>query len=486
MFGNSRRGFHRDHLKRVHVAVLVADRDVFARHEGVAAESIAGLVILFRRFVIVEHPARMLRATRLVHELADLVVLLAPEAAHAAMLAVCPPQDGVDMALCIERRHELVAVLLRAQGELLRARKIEADALEFMRQLGHEAPPWLSGARADLCQKNWDWVDMAQDRDNVQDAVFRLLGSSATHGGQAVRRIDTHAASVFLAGDRVLKVKRAVRFPFLDYSTVEKRRAACMAELEVNRVFAPDIYRRVVPITREADGELKVDGRGEAVEWAVEMSRFDEDATLDRLAGRGRIDDALADQLGRTVAAAHAAAAVVDGGPWIAALADIIEQNAAAFREAADLFPQEAAARLTAQSRDAWRGLHPLLSERGRMGLVRRGHGDLHLGNIALIEGRPVLFDAIEFDPLIAQGDVLYDLGFLLMDLVERNLARAANIVLNRYLAETRRREDLDALRALPLFLSLRAAIRAKVTAARGACAPASRRDHAAADAMPA
>ena len=98
---------------------------------------------------------------------------------------------------------------------------------------------------------------------------------------------------------------------------------------------------------------------------------------------------------------------------------------------------------------------------------MRRGHGDLHLGNIALIDGAPVPFDAIEFDPLIAAGDVLYDLAFLLMDLVERRLTDAANVVLNRYLTETRRDENLDALAALPLFMSLRAAIRAKVTAAR-------------------
>jgi uncharacterized protein len=107
---------------------------------------------------------------------------------------------------------------------------------------------------------------------------------------------------------------------------------------------------------------------------------------------------------------------------------------------------------------------------------VRRGHGDLHLGNIALIDGRPVPFDALEFDPLVASGDVLYDVAFLLMDLVERKLQPAANVVLNRYLAETRRLEDLDALAALPFLMSMRAAIRAKVTAARVAVArPADR-----------
>src|SRR5262249_7286818 len=123
-----------------------------------------------------------------------------------------------------------------------------------------------------------------------QEAVFALLGEPATHGGTAVKRIDTHAASEFLAGDRAFKVKRAVRFPFLDYSTLAKRKSACEAELRINQPFAPEIYRRVVAITREADGALKLDGAGTAVEWAVEMHRFDENATLDRLAPTGQID----------------------------------------------------------------------------------------------------------------------------------------------------------------------------------------------------
>src|SRR6185369_3451380 len=115
-----------------------------------------------------------------------------------------------------------------------------------------------------------------------QEEVLAFLADPATHGGQEVRRIDTHAASVFLAGERALKVKRAVRFPFLDYSTLAKRKEACEAELRINQSFAPDIYRRVVAITREDGGRLTLDGAGAAVEWALEMRRFDENATLDR------------------------------------------------------------------------------------------------------------------------------------------------------------------------------------------------------------
>ncbi len=302
--------------------------------------------------------------------------------------------------------------------------------------------------------------------------MFALLSDPATYGGQQVKRIDTHAASVFLAGDRALKVKRAVRFPFLDYSTLEKRKAACEMELAVNRPFAPELYRRVVAITRSPDGTLAIAGDGAPVEWAVEMQRFDENATLDHLAADGRIDAALADTLGRTVAIAHASAPEVEAEPWIAALGDYIEQNDAAFRAMPALFPAGEIDALTSASRAAYTRLGPLFRERGRLGLIRRGHGDLHLGNIVLIDRRPVLFDAIEFSPLIASGDVLYDLAFLLMDLVERGLSPAANIVFNRYLVETRRASDLDALAALPLFLSVRAAIRSKVTAARIERAP--------------
>src|SRR5580704_14096148 len=95
---------------------------------------------------------------------------------------------------------------------------------------------------------------------DTQEPVLALLADPATHDGRAVKRIDTHAASIFLAGERAFKVKRAVRFPFLDFSTLEKRKAACEAEIAVNRAFAPQIYRQVVAITRAADGALALGG----------------------------------------------------------------------------------------------------------------------------------------------------------------------------------------------------------------------------------
>ncbi|HWP25436.1 MAG TPA: AAA family ATPase [Xanthobacteraceae bacterium] len=282
-----------------------------------------------------------------------------------------------------------------------------------------------------------------------------------------MRRIDTHASAVFLAGDRAYKVKRAVRFPFLDYSTLEKRHAACLNELEVNRRFAPELYCGVVPITRQPNGKLAFGGAGDPVEWVIEMVRFDEKQMLDRVAENEGISDALAERLGTAVVEMQKQAPAIDGVRWLGALGQFIEQNTYAFRAEPALFPPDAVAKLDQGARTLLHKLLPLLRRRGRSGLVRRGHGDLHLGNIVLLNNRPVPFDAVEFDPLIAAGDVLYELAFLLMDLIERRLERAANIVFNRYMADTHRPEDMEGLAALPLFMSMRAAIRAKVTLAR-------------------
>ncbi|MBV9632975.1 MAG: AAA family ATPase [Xanthobacteraceae bacterium] len=300
----------------------------------------------------------------------------------------------------------------------------------------------------------------------AQEAVFRFLADPATHDGAAVKRIDTHAASVFLAGPSAYKVKRAVRFPFLDFSTLEKRKAALDAEITANRPFAPELYLEVLPVVRR-DGTLTLGGDDPAVEWALKMRRFDETQTLDFLADAGRIDKALIEELARAVAAAHERAPIADAHAWITALSEYVEQNDVALRERADLFDPQRVDTLTARSRTAFARVRSLLVERGAQGLIRRGHGDLHLSNIALIDGRPVPFDALEFDPVVASGDLLYDLAFLLMDLIERMRQADANLILNVYLEETRRRSDLDALAALPLFMSVRAAIRAKVTAAK-------------------
>jgi aminoglycoside phosphotransferase family enzyme/predicted kinase len=297
----------------------------------------------------------------------------------------------------------------------------------------------------------------------MQERVFAFLDDPAAH--PHVHRIDTHAASVFLEGDRALKIKRAIRFPFLDYSTLEKRKAACEEEIRINHPFAPQVYHRVAAITQNADGSLDIDGNGRPVEYAVEMTRFDERQTIDHLAAAGPLDPDLVDGMAAAIAASHEAASPVPAEPWIDSIPGIIEGNAAAFRDAA-CFSAGDVEYLRQASHSAFARIRGALEQRGRQGYVRRCHGDLHLANIVLIGRKPVLFDAIEFDATMASTDVLYDLAFPLMDFARYGRQAAANALLNRYLALTAS-ENLDALATLPLFLSLRAAIRAHVLIAR-------------------
>ncbi len=288
----------------------------------------------------------------------------------------------------------------------------------------------------------------------MQESVFAFLTDPTMH--PQVHRIDTHAASVFLEGDRALKIKRAVRFPFLDYSTLEKRKAACDEEIRINRQFAPQIYRRVVPITQDSDGSLDIDGSGTPVEFAVEMTRFDERQTIDHLAEAGEPDSDLVNAIADAIGASHTVPPPIP---------TFIKGNTTAFRTAA-CFSERNIDDLNAASQSAYLRIRELLRQRGRDGYVRRCHGDLHLANIVLIECKPVLFDAIEFDPTIASVDVLYDLAFPIMDFIRYDRHAAANALLDRYLAMTPLK-NLDALAALSLFVSLRAAIRANVLLAR-------------------
>jgi hypothetical protein len=297
-----------------------------------------------------------------------------------------------------------------------------------------------------------------------QSGVFAFLSDPATHGlSEAVTRIDTHGAAVFLAGENVYKVKRAVRYPFMDFSTLEKRRAACEREIAVNKPNAPGLYLGAVPITCK-DGRFHLGGSGETVEWALHMRRFDENRTLDRLAERNELSLEIAGRLASAIAGSHRRAPVITGLNARQALEGLLSETLEAFAAAPGVFAPSTALLLRQAMEQALAQGGPLLSKREQQGQVRRCHGDLHLRNIALIGGEPVLFDAIEFDDSIATCDVLYDLAFLLMDLWTRGLPRHANAVLNRYLWIC---DDIEAqlkgLALMPLYLSLRAAIRAKV-----------------------
>jgi uncharacterized protein len=269
--------------------------------------------------------------------------------------------------------------------------------------------------------------------------------------------IETQISSVFVGADTVWKLKRPVRLSFLDFTAIEDRRRFLVRELELNAPGAPGLYRDVVPVTRSVDG-LTLGGEGVPVDWVLRMARVPAADFLDVRAKAGLLDPALLDALGDMVAADHARRPAESVADPAVAMRQNVRGNARAAL-AAGLSPaavatwQEAA--LEALVRCAAR-----IRQREAAGLVRRTHGDLHLGNICLWHGRPAPFDALEFDETMATIDLGYDLAFLLMDLERRAGRPAANHVLNRYVART---GDAGLVGLLPLFLSRRAMVRAHV-----------------------
>jgi aminoglycoside phosphotransferase family enzyme/predicted kinase len=302
--------------------------------------------------------------------------------------------------------------------------------------------------------------------DSLQAKVLNFMGRPEAYvpPPATLERIETHASIVFLAGDFAYKVKRAVKYPFLDFSTLEKRRQACLNELRVNRRTAPALYLDVVPVTRDARCEFRLGGEGEAVEWVLRMRRFDQAKLYDRMAEEGRLGLEAMRPLAEAIAAFHASAdRVLSPERAVRGLEAVLGDNEASFAANPGVIPPQEARELAALCRETLRALSPLLEARARGGYVRHCHGDLHLRNIVEIAGAPVLFDAIEFDDEIATIDVLYDLAFLLMDLGKRGLHAHANLLFNAYLDAEGHTGNLVGLKALPLFLSMRAAVRAKV-----------------------
>ncbi len=295
-----------------------------------------------------------------------------------------------------------------------------------------------------------------------QTEVVEFLLRPETYGRIGpVERIDTHGAVVFLVGDRAYKLKRAVRFPYMDFSTLERRRRMCEAELDCNRRTAPRHYLGVAAVTRDANG-LRLGGSGAPVDWLVVMARFDQAQLLDRLAQRGRLAVSVMTQLARVIADFHRDAEVRrDYGDSRATL-DLVDEIEASFAEGACVIAPVRAADLAVRLRAETSRREGFLDRRAASGFVRHCHGDLHLGNIVLDGETPLLFDAIEFNESLACNDVLYDLAFVLMDLEQRALRRHANVLFNEYLRHT---HDYAGLTLLPLYLALRASIRAHVTA---------------------
>ena len=295
------------------------------------------------------------------------------------------------------------------------------------------------------------------------DVVGFLANPASYRGVQRVDRFETHGNLVFVTDDEAYKIKRAVRFDYMDFSTLEKRRSACFREVELNRQWAPELYLGCVPITRDSNGALAFGGQGAVVEWAVRMRRFDQADLLSARAANDQLDTNLVIQLAYAVHASHQAADRAMCTSGVDVFKVLSRSISEALKNSRHFNTAETDQLDAGLARELSRAA-TVLDERAREGFVRRCHGDLHLANIVMWHGRPVLYDALEFDEALATIDTLYDLAFLLMDLEVRNLKTAANIILNRYLWRSGEKADLRGLVCLPLFLALRAAIRARVS----------------------
>lgn len=296
-----------------------------------------------------------------------------------------------------------------------------------------------------------------------QNETICFLGSAGAFGGGAewMEMVSTHISIVLLIGSRALKLKRSVTLPYVDLSTPERRLALCEQELMLNRRAAPKLYRGVHRITRELNGALTLNGQGELVDAVLEMERFNDNFLFDRMAERERLSASDMAELAGAIARLHQVAPVSTDEAGAARMKRVLTVNERAFANA-DILPRSEVDAVITGCREALAHHTDLLNRRAREGKVRRGHGDLHLRNICLFDGKPLLFDCLEFDEDLATVDVLYDLAFVLMDLWHRKLETLANILFNRYLDTT---DDETGIRLMPFFMAVRAAVRAHVIA---------------------
>lgn len=286
----------------------------------------------------------------------------------------------------------------------------------------------------------------------------------------SVHRVDlvqTHISWVLLAGDFAYKIKKPLKLPFLDFSTLELRRKRCEDELRLNRRFAPDIYLGVVAITRSAQ-DPRLGGPGPAVEYAVRMRRFDEAGRLDRVCARGELTAAHVTDLAGAVADFHASAAVAPAAARFGSPAQVRDPALDNFDDLARLLPLpdllQRLAALRHWTQAQFERLTPVLQSRKAAGRVRECHGDLHLANLVLIDRRVRMFDCLEFNEDLRWIDVASEIAFTYVDLLDHGQSGLASWFVNEVLG---RSGDFDAARMLRFYAVYRAMVRAKVAAIR-------------------
>lgn len=301
-------------------------------------------------------------------------------------------------------------------------------------------------------------------------ALIRSLENSDAfdHPIDSFQIVETHISYVLLTGPYAYKFKKPIDFGFLDFSTLERRKRFCEQELRLNARHAAALYLDVVTITGDV---LKpsINGDGPVLEYAVKMVQFDRRQELDKLIGHDQLTGPIIDQLAQRVATFHHQALPINntlGSDWLDDVYKPVAQNFSQIKQQlqeGEIYSKRLEI-LEQWSDTEFAKLKPVFKERMIHGFVRECHGDLHLGNIVLINGVPVIFDCIEFSESLRCIDVINDLAFLVMDLHHYRRCDFAHRLLNAYLQQT---GDYSGLAVLRFYMIYRAMVRAKIVCIR-------------------
>jgi aminoglycoside phosphotransferase family enzyme/predicted kinase len=309
-------------------------------------------------------------------------------------------------------------------------------------------------------------VKSMSDNADVQTKLLSSLKKSGAFPGTSTEPtvLETHISTVFLTGDFAYKIKKPVDFGFLDFSDLDKRHHFCEEELRLNRRLAPDLYLEVIKICGPAESPV-IEGDGEAIEYAIKMRQFEQDNLFNQLQAEDRLSNELIRQVALIAADFHSRAESAGADkPYgtAEAVMDPMQQNFDQLRgliEDSDKLAQLDT--LEKWTQDSFKQLKPLLETRKANGFIRECHGDMHLGNIALVDNQVAIFDGIEFNDFFRWTDVMSEIAFLTMDLDHRGARGLSNIALNSYLEASGDYEGLPLLRFYQVY---RAMVRAKVS----------------------
>ena len=312
-------------------------------------------------------------------------------------------------------------------------------------------------------------IMISAEQDNLYQLIRALENSNSFgHPVDRFEIVETHISCLLLTGPCVYKFKKNLDLGFLDFSTLEKRKHCCEEELRLNRRLAPELYLAVVAITGDARSP-RINGDGPVIEYAVKMVQFDRSRELDKLIARGELTAELIDKLTATITSFHGHADVARHDSRFGTLEHILQPVADNLSKIKTLIAHdrqysEQVSALEKWSEETFGKLKSHFKHRKADGYIRECHGDMHLGNMVLVENEPVIFDCIEFSDALRWIDVMSDVAFLVMDLIYHDRPDLAYRFLNTCLEQS---GDYTSLRGLRFFLVYRALVRAKIACIR-------------------